>query len=62
MAVEETLALLEGIAKIVREYKLDEVSAVGVTVRRSQHEFPLVPLGRNGAEGDEDLLFHSSGG
>jgi hypothetical protein len=58
---EETLALVEGLARIARTYKLDGLSVGEVRLVRSQHDFELPKPQKPGEEIDPDDLFHSAG-
>lgn len=55
---EETLALVEGLARIAREYKLDALAVGDVKIARSQHEFASSP--RPTGSPTDDELFHSA--
>lgn len=43
MTVEETLALVEGLAKIQQTYRIDALEASGVRLARSIHDLPESP-------------------
>lgn len=66
---EETLALVEGLARIVAAHRLDKVSVAGVEITRSMHITPeeiaraqnAIQAGASAAD-DDDLLFDAVGG
>jgi hypothetical protein len=68
-STDETLALVEGLAKIARTYRLDTLSVGEVSIERSQHEPPEIRRApqrteadtEESAEDEDAILFHSAG-
>ena len=65
--VEDTLTLVNGLARIAVAHRLDKIAVGDVTIIRTQH-ISAEDIGRaaaqaaqRGEEEEEDLLFHSSG-
>lgn len=54
----ETLALVEGLARIAAAHRLDKIEVGDVRIARSQHEFVIQ---KAKTEDEDEILFHSAG-
>lgn len=52
---EETLALVEGLARIALNYKLDALAVGEVKIAKGHHEYPPVKASREPNEADDPL-------
>lgn len=60
--VDESLSLVDGLAKLMTAHHIDAIQVGNVKLSKSFHEFPLAPKPISPASQDDDdeLLFHSS--
>jgi hypothetical protein len=58
---DERLALVEGMARVVRDYRLDMLEAFGVKIVRSRHEAPAPAQAASTSDGDIDELMAYAG-